>query len=162
MNSQEEGSLLSPVSITKELWPWCLSVICILTVAWTALIAWDEVTAHTHQDIMDTSISVGTKAATAVPLILIYSIIVVLIGNFVFGGGIMVTARAVEAYLQGKIEERRKQWRERWREEGRLQGREQGIEQGREALATEVADWNRRRLDAEKRGEPFDEPPPEA
>ena len=80
------------------------------------------------------------------------------------GGGIMVMARAVESYLQGVIEKRRKQWRERWRKEGREQGREegleQGIEQGRETLAAEVADWNRRRLDAEERGQPFDEPPP--
>ena len=68
----------------------------------------------------------------------------------------MVMARAVEAYLQGKIEERR----ERWRAEGREEGLEQGIEQGRQTLAAEVADWNQRRLDAEKRGQPFDEPPP--
>ncbi len=60
----------------------------------------------------------------------------------------MVMARAVESYLRGKIESQR----ERLREEGR--------EQGREALAAEVADWNRQRMEAEERGEPFDEPPP--
>ena len=71
----------------------------------------------------------------------------------------MVMARAVESYLRGKIESQR----ERLREEGREQGIELGREEGRqelEALAAEVADWNRRRLDAEDRGEPFDEPPP--
>ena len=76
----------------------------------------------------------------------------------------MVMARAVESYLRGKIERQRERLREEGREQGREQGiemgREQGRELGREALAAEVADWNRRRLEAEERGEPFDEPPP--
>ena len=91
----------------------------------------------------------------------------------------MVMARAVESYLRGKIERQRERLREEGREQGielgreqgielgREEGRELGIEQGREegrqelkTLAAEVADWNRRRLEAEERGEPFDEPPP--
>ena len=76
----------------------------------------------------------------------------------------MVMARAVESYLRDKIERQRERLREEGREQGLEKGREQGIElgleKGREALAAEVADWNRRRLEAEERGEPFDEPPP--
>ena len=70
----------------------------------------------------------------------------------------MVMARATKEYLYDKIERQR----ERLRQEGREQGIEQGIERGRASLAAEVANWNARRLDAEKRGEPFDEPPPGA
>ena len=66
----------------------------------------------------------------------------------------MVMARATKEYLYDKIE--------RQRERLRQEGREQGIERGRASLAAEVADWNERRLDAEGRGEPFDEPPPGA
>ncbi len=66
----------------------------------------------------------------------------------------MVMARATKEYLYNKIE--------RQRERLRQEGREQGIERGRASLAAEVADWNERRLDAEERGEPFDEPPPGA
>ena len=62
----------------------------------------------------------------------------------------MIMARATRDYLYGKIERQR----ERLREEGR--------EEGREALAAELEAWNRRRLEAERRGEPFDEPPPSA
>ena len=62
----------------------------------------------------------------------------------------MIMARATRDYLYGKIERQR----ERLREEGR--------EAGREALAAEVEAWNRRRLEAERRGEPFHEPPPSA
>ena len=74
----------------------------------------------------------------------------------------MVMARATKEYLYDKIEKQR----EKLREEGRAQGREEGIEEGREQgrmdLAAKVEAWNARRLDAEARGEPFDEPPPVA
>ena len=95
---------------------------------------------------METSIAIGSKASSGVPLIIVYSILGVMIGNFIIGGGIMVMARATKEYLYDKIERQR----ERLRQEGR------------EGMAAEVADWNARRLDAEKRGEPFDEPPPGA
>ena len=64
----------------------------------------------------------------------------------------MIMARATRDYLYDKIERQR----ERLRDEGR----ERGVAEGRESMAEEVADWNARRLDAEERGEPFDEPPP--
>jgi hypothetical protein len=89
-----------------------------------------------------------------VPLIVIYSILIVMVGNFILGGGIMVMARAAKQYLDAKIEKQR----ERFREEGREKGREEG----REALAEQVRVWNQKRLDAEARGEPFNEPPPGA
>jgi hypothetical protein len=64
----------------------------------------------------------------------------------------MIMARATKDYLYDKIERQR----ERLREEGRDEGRAEG----REALASEIEAWNRRRLEAERRGEPFDESPP--
>ena len=39
-------------------------------------------------------------------------------------------------------------------------GRAEGVEIGRAAERTEWQEWNRRRMDAEARGRPFDEPPP--
>ena len=56
----------------------------------------------------------------------------------------MVMARATKEYLYDKIEKQREKLRK----------------EGRTALAEEVKAWNEKRLDAEKRGEPFDEPPP--
>ena len=175
MNQPKRDGLYSPLSVTKDLWPWCLWVICLLTIAWTAFIAWNEVSSGNHPGLIETSIAVGTKSGAGVPLIFIYSVIIVSIGSFIKGGGIMVMARAVEAYLQEKLKGRRERLRNEARQEGREQGREEGLQEGfqngheegreegrqeLEALAAEVADWNQRRLDAEKRGEPFDEPPP--
>ena len=78
----------------------------------------------------------------------------------------MVTARATKEYLYNKIEKQREKLREQGRaqgiELGLEQGREEGREQGRMDLAAKVEAWNARRLDAEARGEPFDEPPPVA
>lgn len=146
MERSESSGLYSPLSITKELWPWCLWVICLLTVAWTVLVAWSEVSSGKHAGILETSIAIGSGASSGVPLIVIYSILIVIVGSFILGGGIMVMARATKQYLDAKIE----QQRERFREEGRT------------ALAAEVKAWNARRLEAEARGEPFDEPPPGA
>ena len=148
--SDESRSLYSPPSISRELLPWSVWVICLLTVIWTALTAWGEVSSRRHADILDTSLAVGSNAADSVPLIIIYSILGVMVGSFIAGGGIMIMARATRDYLYDKIERQR----EKLREEGR--------EEGRETLAAEIEAWNLRRLEAERRGEPFDEPPPSA
>ena len=142
--SDESRSLYSPLSISRELLPWSVWVICLLTVIWTVLTAWGEVSSRRHADILDTSLAVGSNAADSVPLIIIYSILGVMVGNFILGGGIMIMARATKDYLYDKIERQREKLRE----------------EGREALAAEVEAWNQRRLEAERRGEPFDEPPP--
>ncbi len=144
--SGESRNLYSPLSISRELLPWCVWAICLLTMIWTALTAWEEVSSGRHANILDTSLAVGSNAADGVPLIIVFSILGVMVGNFISGGGIMIMARATRDYLYDKIERQR----ERLREEGR------------EALAAEVEAWNLRRLDAERRGEPFDEPPPSA
>lgn len=144
MERSESSGLYSPLSITKELWPWCLWVICLLTVAWTVLVAWSEVSGGKHTSLLETSVAVVSGASGGVPLIVIYSILIVMVGNFILGGGIMVMARATKQYLDAKIEQQRDKLRK----------------EGREALAEEVKIWNQKRLDAEARGEPFDEPPP--
>ena len=44
--------------------------------------------------------------------------------------------------------------------EGRAEGREKGRAEGKAEVYQEVAEWNRRRMAAEARGEKFTEPPP--
>ena len=54
----------------------------------------------------------------------------------------------------------------RGREVGRVEGKVEGLVEGRaEGQAAERArwvDWNRRRMEAAAKGQPFDEPPPGA
>ena len=55
---------------------------------------------------------------------------------------------------------------EKKRQEGRAEGRAEGREEGRKAGRAEANaawdEWNRRRMEAEGKGEPFTEPPPSA
>ena len=46
------------------------------------------------------------------------------------------------------------------RAEGREKGRAEGRAEGKAEVYQEVAEWNRRRMAAEARGEKFTEPPP--
>ena len=66
---------------------------------------------------------------------------------------------------EGKVEGREEGLME-GRAEGKVQGRVEGLAEGwEEGQAAERArwhDWNRRRMEAAAKGQPFDEPPPGA
>ena len=49
---------------------------------------------------------------------------------------------------------------ERERQKLREEGRQEGFQQGRKQVQQEWETWNRLRLEAKERGEPFDVPPP--
>jgi flagellar biosynthesis/type III secretory pathway protein FliH len=50
--------------------------------------------------------------------------------------------------------------KERWTKEAKEEGREEGRTEGSTQTQSEWETWNRRRVEAENRGEPFNEPPP--
>ena len=81
----------------------------------------------------------------------------------VIGGDlIMVLSTWVSQRQRAKgREEGREEGLEEGREEGLEEGREEGLEEGREEAHTLWEAWNRRRLEAEAKDEPFDEPPPQ-
>ena len=82
--------------------------------------------------------------------------------------GIVELGRLIVVLAQG-IADRLKERREKFKNELIAQGIAEGISQGiaegktrgRAELAAEIAAWNERRLEAEARGEGFDEPPPD-
>ena len=88
------------------------------------------------------------------------------VGGSIIGiiiGGIDITMLLSDWYLarqEKRIEAASKQAREEGLERGIEEGREQGIEQGRAEAYQAIADWNTRRLEAEAKGTPFNEPPP--
>ena len=57
------------------------------------------------------------------------------------------------------IEQYRKERDARMKVEGMAERWAKGMAEGREEMAQRWQDWNNRRLAAEGRGEPFDEPP---
>ncbi len=69
-----------------------------------------------------------------------------------------------ERYLRRRYREGREDGREEGlregREEGLQEGREEGLREGRKEVAAAWSAWRQRMLDAQNRGEPFNEPPP--
>ena len=127
-------------SIGRKWLPWYLGVIFALTIGWTAFTAWFEASSGGHVGLAHTAYAVVRGTASAAPLIPIYALLIVT-GLDTMGGATVVTYR----YLSDKF---LKPLHEKIRAEGR------------EEANRLWAEWNRRREDAEAKGEPFDEPPP--
>ena len=68
-----------------------------------------------------------------------------------------------KAWAEGRSEGRaegRSEGRAEGRSEGRAEGRSEGEAIGVGQMHAKWSAWNQRRMEAERNGEPFDEPPP--
>ena len=146
MNHQTDGdenqgheSWLS--SLARVYGPWHLAITAIQGVAWTAFVYWNE--SGKREYWADTVQVVGDKAWVALRAFFITAAIILAV---IQKGGRMVLTF---------VDERRKRI-EKAQAEARAEGRVEGLE---EAYA-EWSEWNRRREEAARRGERFDEPPP--
>jgi hypothetical protein len=91
-----------------------------------------------------------------VPLIVLDAILIVTVVDLL-GGVTLVTYR----YLSNKfLVPLQQKLLEEGLEKGRQEGRQKGRQEGREEERRLWSDWNRRRVEAEEKGEPFLEPPP--
>lgn len=129
--------------------PWCLALIFLLTIAWTAFVGW---TLAVHGNYAGSSLLVvdtAGKSGPAAPLILLLAVSVVSLADSL-EGIIVVTKRYLDSKLVEPI-------RSQLREEGREEGRKEGVKENQKQWVA----WNSRRLEAEARGEAFTEPPPE-
>jgi hypothetical protein len=152
--------------VARKWLPWSLGLIFALTIGWVAFVARSEVVSGQHDSISETAIAVVNRSALATPLIILFSMFIITFLDSV-GGLLVVTYR----YLSDKfLEPQREKIRAKARAEARAEGKAAGLAAGRAAgLAAGRAeerrmweDWFRRREEAEKKGEPFDEPPPGA
>ena len=146
MNHQTDGdenrgheSWLS--SLARVYGPWHLAITAIQGVAWTAFVYWNESGKHDYW--ADTVQVVGDKAWVALPAFFITAAIILAI---IQKGGRMVLTF---------VDERRKRI-EKAQSEARAEGRVEGLEEAYDKWSA----WNRRREEAARRGERFDEPPP--
>ena len=160
-NGDKQGS---PLSVDMRLVPWCVGGMAALGVLWTALVVWNETQYGNHANWTLACEAIGGKVFFALPGIVLIPIILatgtklaiklgkdlwrVINFNFPLIGG---------KYIERRISE--------LREEGIVIGETRGIAKGRvEGKAEERAEWsawNKRRLEAERDGMPFDEPPPD-
>ena len=137
----EPESRESPLSVARKWLPWCLALIFVMTIGWTALVAWEEVSNGNHTNLRQTAIAIVHKAAPAAPFIVMYAIMAVSLID-ALGGSAMVTKRWLE-----------EKWLNPWLERRKAEG------VAEERLRW--SEWNHRRMEAEAAGVPFNEPPPD-
>ena len=150
------NDFFSPLTVAKRLAPQCLIIMMAYTFGWTAFVAWHEVRTGNHPDLAHTAIATANGVGQVAMLILIYSIATTIAMDFL-GGTVMVTARYLEHKFVKPLIERHKA---EGREEGREEGMTAGIAVGEADANRRWTEWNSRRVEAERAGLPFDEPPP--
>ena len=139
-----DNEFFSPLTVVKRLAPLCLVVTLAYTFGWTAFIARHEVRTGNHPDLESLAIATFERVGQVDTLILIYSVATTIALDFL-GGTLMVTARYLgNKFVQPLIE--------RHKAEGR--------EEGETAANRRWTEWNSRRVEAERAGVSFDEPPP--
>ena len=153
MAEQQQQQYLEPEresvwSVARRWVPWCLALIFLLTFAWTAFVGWTLAIHGTYVSNSLLVVDTAGKSGPAAPLILLLAVSLVSLADSL-EGIIVVTKRYLDSKL---VEPIRRQLREEGREEGKAIGEERANQRW-EA-------WNRRRLEAEAKGEPFDEPLP--
>ena len=119
-----------------------------------------------HPDLDSAAIATANGAGQVDTLILLYAIATT-VALDVLGGMVLVTARYLEhKFIKPLIERQKAEGRAEGRAEGIATGRAEGIATGRAEGESEErrrwTEWNARRLEAERGGVPFDEPPPSA
>lgn len=129
---EERGERISILTVARAWWHWCLAIIFVLTIGWTALVAWTEITSGDHIGVPNTVIAIITVAAPGEFIIIIYSLMLVTIFDLT-GGLFVVTKRyLLNKWIYPQERRIRKEAHQKGLEEGREQGREEGIEEGRE------------------------------
>ena len=165
---ESQDDRISILTVARTWWAWCLGLIFVLTIGWTALVAQTVIASGEYTGVAQTIVAIVSTSAPGEFLIIIYSLMTVTALDY-GGGYIVVTARYLTNKwvkpLQDKFrQEGHKEGRKEGHEEGHKKGLEEGIEIGVEMGATgERQYWldrERRRLEAEAQGIPFDEPLP--
>ena len=132
-------------SVARIYGTWHLAITAMQSAAWAAFVYWNA--SGESVAWADAVQAVGEKSWPAIPAFFITSAMV--LAAIQKGGRMVLTF----------MDERRKRI-EKARAEARAEGIGEGRVEGRVEAYAEWTEWNRRREDAEKRGERFDEPPP--
>ena len=155
-----DNEFFSPLTVVKRLAPLCICVTLLYAIGWTALIARHEVRTGNHPDLEHTAIATAERVGQVDTLIILCSIATT-VALDILGGMVMVTLRYLEnKFVKPVIERHKAEGREEGREEGVAAGIITGREEGETIERRRWTEWNSRRLEAERAGVPFDEPPP--
>ena len=121
------------LSILRELRPFYFWILIAQIALWGTLIVLAERDNCTNAGFSTCIVAIGLKTSGFIPLWFLTSVVLVDIGRFLM---------VLLPNLRGKI-----------RAEGKAEGADQ--------MYAKWSAWNARRIEAARKGEPFDEPPPE-
>ncbi len=150
---------VSVMSVHEGWWYAYLAAFFAQMAGWTLMVAWDEAVYGSHARVIEYLRAVGRDSSPMAQMFVLNTIGVVELGRL-----IMVLAQGIA----DRLKERREKFKSELIAQGIAQGIAEGIAEGktegktegRAELAAEISAWNKRRLEAEARGEKFDEPPP--
>lgn len=128
--------------------PFFIGLISVMTFAWLWVISRMVIEGGEYGDATETMVAITERSSSAVPLIVLIGVCVTYWLD-VLGGMLMVTSRYLSSKFVTPIVER-------YLAEGRAEAHEKWVE-----AHEKWADWYRRSKEAEAKGLPFDEPPPE-
>ena len=138
---------VSVMSVHERWWYAYLVAFFAQMASWTTMVAWDEAAHGGHGYVVEYIRAVGESSSSMVQMFVLSSIVLIELGRL-----IMVLAQGIA----DRLRERREKFRAGLIAEGRIEGKAEG----KAELAAKVSGWNKRRLEAEARGEEFDEPLP--
>jgi hypothetical protein len=125
------------------------SMLCLLG---TGLLSWYETAQRAEDSAVETVLAIISGMAEVGVAAAVATVVTTEVTQ-----NVMVTGE----YLRQKlVEPLKEKQRAEGRAKGRAEGLAEGLEKGREAERAAWEVWNRRRMDAESKGEPFDEPSP--
>ena len=160
------------LSVLRDLRPYYFSLLVAQLAVWVVVVFLSERSGCIDEDIAGCAVTIGLKMSGLVPLSLITSVIFVDAGRYLMvllrnSRERLITRAKMEANAEGRAEgkvEGRAEGRAEGKVEGRAEGRAEGKVEGKAEGANEMHDkwsaWNVRRIEHERRGEPFDVPPP--
>ena len=128
------------LSILRDLRPYYFSLLVAQLAVWGVVVFLSERSGCIDEGIASCAVTIGLKISGLVPLSLITSVILIDAGRY-----LMVLLRNS---------------RERLITRAKIEGVAEGETIGANKMHAKWSEWNARRIEHERRGEPFDESPP--
>lgn len=128
------------LSVLRDLRPYYFSLLVVQLAVWGVVVFLSERSVCINEDIAGCTVTIGLKMSGLVPLSLITSVILVDAGRY-----LMVLLRNS---------------RERLITRAKIEANAEGKAEGANEMHAKWSAWNVRRIEHERRGEPFDVPPP--
>ena len=140
------------LSVLRELRPYYFWILIVQIVVWGVVVFLSERANCAEVGLSGCAVTMGLKMSGLVPLMLLTSVILIDLGRY-----LMVLLRSSREKLIAGARARAKA---EGRAEGRAAGEAIGRVEGANHMYAKWSAWNARRIEHERRGEPFDEPPP--